>query len=149
MIDESKVCSKCLKTKPVTEFYHHRARNGYMSSCKMCTLANAKKWRTRKATHLRNAQNEKRKRHPAKHREEQHAYMARIYADPEKHRKNLERHRELVCRTRQYLPDSKVMKARREREADGYVTPRRIKKLGGVIAKVTPVVHFTAEQLPE
>ena len=51
---------------------------------------------------------------------EQRAYMARIYADPEKHRKNLERHRELVCRTRQYLPDSKVMKARREREADGY-----------------------------
>jgi hypothetical protein len=115
----------------------------------MCTLANAKKWRTRKVTHLRNAQNEKRKRHPAKHREEQRAYMARIYADPEKHRKILERHRELVCRTRQYLPDSKVMKARREREADGYVTPRRIKKLGGVIAKVTPVVHFTAEQLPE
>ena len=68
MIDESKVCSKCLKTKPVTEFCHHRARNGYMSSCKMCTLANAKKWRTRKATHVRNAQNEKRKRHPAKHR---------------------------------------------------------------------------------
>ena len=40
----TKVCTKCNEEKPIADFYWHRSRHYYMSSCKVCNKKQATTW---------------------------------------------------------------------------------------------------------
>lgn len=50
MIIEYKICNRCKKRKPVTQFYQRKGGDGYHSSCRECERAKAKgRWANLKA----------------------------------------------------------------------------------------------------
>jgi hypothetical protein len=144
----TKLCSICKTEKPIDEFYEQRKRNGHMNYCKVCSRAKAKKWTIRNAAHIRVQKREYKARRRSHYTDLQRNYIARLKADG-KYPDFLARKREWYRRRRQYLPCPSTLSRAHRREAEGYVTPRRINKLNKVIAKVIPAVHFTAEKLPD
>lgn len=43
---ERKICSKCLDEKDLKDFYYHRSRKKYMTSCKSCNSEKCKKYQS-------------------------------------------------------------------------------------------------------
>lgn len=90
---ETKICFKCGKEKPVTDFYRHsQMADGYLNKCKECTK------RDEHERYMRNIENPE---YVDKERERGREKYRRLYADlhkPSSHKENSNTRRDLAKR---------------------------------------------------
>jgi hypothetical protein len=95
----------------------------------------SKQWAVRNAVHIQRQKGQYKMSRVTHYRELQRNYIARLKAEG-KYEEFLRRKREWYRRRRQYLPSPDSLKAARRREQDGYITPRRRRKLTKIVDKV-------------
>jgi hypothetical protein len=145
--EQTKRCSICKTSKPVSEFYPQRKRNGYMNYCKVCSRKKAKLWSVRNAVHIRRYKGEYRERRRGHYTQLQRNYIARLKAEGKYH-EFLRRKREWYRRRRQYLPCPGTLKRAHEREAAGRIDGRRLHPKGRFINAVVKV-HAALQERKE
>lgn len=74
---DGKICTRCGEWKPLTEYYPHRTRAGFMARCKLCLRQAQNEYRAANRDHV----NEQARGYYAKDRQGQTADARRYYAE--------------------------------------------------------------------
>lgn len=101
LVKISKVCFKCDKNKPLSEYYKHkRMGDGHLNKCKECTIKDSKK-----QTEINTSTPEGLEKERARHRDK---YYRLGYKD--KHKPTPERKKEIISRYKEKYPEKQKAK---------------------------------------